>query len=484
VLYKHRLALPETLKSACSLQMIGAANQVLEVRVESARCPDTDDVHTALIDETAQRRAEAELRELNEELERRVVERSLDVDNSKRALAATDAKLRAREDELRHAQKMDAIGRLASGLAHEFNNLLMGIIGSADMCLDLANHVPAIVEPLERLREAALGGADMVRQLMVFSHRTDPAGNACLDEVVQRYERLLQKMLGDDIQFRSIRSAPRAWVPCTPTRIGQVLMNLSINARQAMPRGGSLRIETRLLDVADEAASAEKDLPIGRYAVLEVTDSGHGMDAQTRDKAFEPFFTTKVVGEGTGLGLATVYAIATSAGGRVTLESGLGSGTQVTVTFPVTGEPYSELPATVPPPTLDFADTVVLLVEDDALVRDAIRHYLQAAGMLVEEAHDGGEALLMCRDLERRIDVVVTDIALPHLSGDELGRELASLRPGLPVLYVTAYEISALQESGRLPRNAQTLHKPFDARRLVTAVRRALDSRSQPPSRR
>jgi PAS domain S-box-containing protein len=476
-LHIHRAGVRKKLEQrTCELRMRRSDGEFCEVRMESLLRPEKGEVHVALIDETARRRAEAELRVLNETLERHVAARTADAERRARELAESQERLRASEQELRHAQKMDAVGRLASGLAHEFNNLLMGIIGCTDMCLDdVVHNDPMITVHLERMREAAAGGADMVHQLMVFGRRDEETGTALLDEVVARNERLLQKTLGDDVQFLVILGAPDVHVPCTAVRIGQVLMNLAINARQAMPNGGVLTVETLVLSVGDSPSNRLDDLAPGQYAVLQVRDTGKGMDEETRARAFEPFFTTKPVGEGTGLGLSTVYGIVTQVGGRIMIDSETGAGTVVTAILPVVDATAEKQPSSLPPSQLNVGGKTVLVVEDDDLVRAAIRHYLQAAGMVVEEASDGAQALARCRDLDRPIDLVVTDIALRHVSGDAIARELESLRPQVGVLFISAHSTEELRRAGRLPEGTRSLQKPFDALMLLAGVRKALN---------
>ncbi|HZO15386.1 MAG TPA: ATP-binding protein, partial [Polyangiaceae bacterium] len=343
----------------CSLCLQRGDAELREVRMEAISRPDKNEVHVALVDETAQRRAERELRELNETLGRRILAYNMEAEDRTRELDSAEEK--RREAQLRDVQHMGAIGRLASGVAHEFNNLLMGIIGCAEMCLDASGNNRTLRTLLEQLRDAAVGGADIVSELMMSSRREDNRGAACLDDVVQRSKRLLQKTLGDDVRFELRLGAPNVYVPSSPVRIAQILMNLSINARQAMPRGGLLRVETHM-ESANEL----------RRAVLQITDTGSGMSEDTLAHAFEPFFTTKPQGEGTGLGLSMVADIVTDAGGRIELQSTQGKGTIVSVYFPVTDATISPQPVSVLAPIGDVAKRTVLLVEDDALVREAM----------------------------------------------------------------------------------------------------------------
>jgi signal transduction histidine kinase len=453
--------------STCQLRIQRLDGEVYSVIMKST--PRGDDVHVALLDETARLRAEAELRALAEHLEERVAERTAEAERHAQELAASQALLRAREAELRQAQKMHAIGRLASGVAHEFNNLLMGIMGSADMCLDALDPKSDVAVMLRRLRESASGGAEIVKQLLLFSRKEDEAGTSSPDAVLEANERLLRKTVGEDVDLRVMLGAPRLFVPCSSVWLGQILLNLAMNARQAMPKGGKLTIQTQVLAIAGGVTGTLSSLPAGDYLALQVRDTGVGMDEATRSRAFEPFFTTKAIGEGTGIGLSTVYGIVDRAGGRVFIDSEVGIGTVVTVVLPVTESFEEAAPRSRAVSAYELDGLTALVVEDEPLVREALRHYLESAGMNVIEAPDGEEALSLYREHEPSIDLVVTDIALPKMAGDELARMVRK-----PLLCVSAYSTVDLRRQGRLLPNVRTLQKPFAVNDLLEAVRKTL----------
>lgn len=387
------------------------------------------------------------------------------------------------EEEVRQASKMEAVGTLASGIAHDFNNVLAGIIGCADVALSRLPGDSSARSALDQLKISALGGAQVIHRLMAFARR-QPAARTVFDlnELVARLGSMLSRLLGEDIALHARLSDTNAAVRGQPDEIEQVLVNLCINARHAMPRGGELDLSIREVRIGEEIA-AHSALPEGVYVVVEVTDTGTGMNAKTRERVFEPFFTTKLPGHGTGLGLASVYATVQNHGGHIDVVSELGKGTTFSVYLPQSTEavkhtsegPDSDMPLTVRP-----VGETVLVVEDEPLVRLGIRHYLERHGYHVLEAAHDEEVRRILDEYGGPIDVVLTDMVLPGKSGPEIAEQVRASRSNVRVIYVSAHPNEVLVSDGRLSPNTLTLQKPFTERALVTRVRESRPSLTVP----
>jgi two-component system, cell cycle sensor histidine kinase and response regulator CckA len=368
----------------------------------------------------------------------------------------------ALQAQLRQSQRLEAIGRLAGGVAHDFNNLLTVMLNSA-ACLERTLPEGSAASPhLADLRHAARRATDLTRQLLAFSRRQvmRPAV-VQLNEVVDGLRGFLQRSLGAPISLDMALEPDLPRVRVDPAQVEQVLMNLTLNARDAMPRGGRIAIGTGTVRITSDATST---VPAGTWVALRVTDDGEGMDEGTRTRAFEPFFTTKGVDEGTGLGLATVYGIVTQSGGHVTIDSQPGRGTEITVLLPMAEQaPAEQAPArrSTPPP----ASAEVLLVDDMEAVRTVLAQGLAYHGFRVEEAASAAEARERFRARRRPPDVLVSDMVMPGASGLELARELYALHPGLRVLLMSG-DLRHFDLSG-LPPGAHVLQKPFTATRLA-----------------
>ncbi|MCA9695700.1 MAG: response regulator, partial [Myxococcales bacterium] len=362
------------------------------------------------------------------------------------------------EREFLQAQKMEAVGRLASGIAHDFNNLLMGIAGCADIALDRLPEEHDAHEPIDEVRRAARRGGAIVRKLLEFSRvqQGEPVVSD-LAAVVAELEPMLIMLLGEDVGLLVTTGSRPTFVRSDPGWLEQILMNLVVNARHAMPDGGSLEI---VVDVADNDSTA----------LLVVRDSGCGMDEATQARAFEPFFTTRGDGEGTGLGLSTVYALVRRCGGTITLESQVGVGTRFTIRLPLVDKP-AESPASGPHPQADGQGVTVLVVEDEKLIRLTMRHYLVKHGFRVLDAADGEEALRIAREAGERIAVLVTDMTLPGISGATLAMKLA--REDLALVYTSAYHPEELVNAGKLMATDVAINKPFSERDLLAAIQQA-----------
>ena len=380
------------------------------------------------------------------------------------------------EDQLRQAQKMEAVGQLAGGVAHDFNNLLTAILGNNDLLAgEIGTTQPHVGEALDEIRRAAERAAGLTRQLLAFSRRQVLEPTILdLGDLVAKTSGLLRRLIGEDIEL-STRMGHGAWqVRADRGQIEQVLMNLAVNARDAMPTGGKLTIEIDRMHVDCAYTGRHGEIRPGRYVMLAVTDAGHGMNAETQARIFEPFFTTKEPGKGTGLGLSTVYGIVKQSGGDIWVYSEPGRGTTFKVLLPHVDEtPQVEapVPATVAPCGIE----TVLLVEDEAGVRSLARKILVRSGYTVIEASTGEQALERAAHFDGSIDVIVADCVMPGLSGPALADRLITTRPEAKVLFMSGYTDHAAIRHGLVRPGAMFLQKPFTPDGLAASVRRTLD---------
>jgi len=381
------------------------------------------------------------------------------------------------EDQLRQSQKMEAVGQLAGGIAHDFNNLLTAILGSAQLLLHNTPEGDPRREDAEEIRHAGLRAAELTRQLLAFSRRQVLAPKRLeLNVVVANMERMLQRLLGEDVELHTSLDPASGAVSADPGQLEQVLLNLAVNARDAMPGGGRLSVATTRVTLNEEHTERRHRMPPGDYACLAVTDSGIGMDEVTQAHLFEPFFTTKEVGKGTGLGLATVYGIVKQSGGYIWVYSEPARGTTVKVYLPrVAG--VTEAPTPAPEPKrVPGGHETVLLVEDATPVRTLARRSLEARGYRVLDAADGRAALEISARHDGDIDLLLTDVVMPGMSGRELAERLAPLRPGMKVLYTSGYTDDAMVRQGVLTAGVAFLPKPFVPDTLARKVRDVLDA--------
>ncbi|MHB1223261.1 MAG: hybrid sensor histidine kinase/response regulator [Gemmatimonadaceae bacterium] len=387
--------------------------------------------------------------------------------------------LREREEQLRHALKMEAVGRLAGGVAHDFNNLLTVISGNLDFArASLPDDSPARAD-LAEVSAAAERAATLTRQLLAVS-RKQLLHPRLLDlgHTVEQAKRLLRRVIGENIVLELVWPSETWSVHADPGQVDQVLLNLVVNARDAMPAGGTITIEVANLTL-DAGTARGLDIPVaeGAYVALTVRDTGSGMDALTRQRAVEPFFTTKAAGHGTGLGLSTVYGIITQSGGGLRIESAPGSGTSVAMLLPraegtasggVTDDPWGER----------GTGETILVVEDETSVRGVIRRTLERHGYTVREARHGGDALLVWARERDSLSLVVTDIVMPELGGRELAARLRAEQPDLPILFLSGYAGGAAGGEP-LADDEPFLHKPFAGEELLRQVGALLDRRRQ-----
>ena len=399
---------------------------------------------------------------------------TLDLTERKRAEEA----LRESEGQLRQAQKMEAVGQLAGGIAHDFNNLLMVIQGDSDLILRRLPDGNPMRKNAEGIREAAQQAATLTRQLLAFSRKQVLAPRVVdLNSIVASMHPMLQRLLGETIHLVTVPSPDLGSVKADPGQIEQVIMNLAVNSRDAMPDGGRLTIETGPLHLDEVSARQHGGAAPGHYAMLAVTDTGCGMDEATRSRLFEPFFTTKEQGKGTGLGLSTVYGIVEQSGGHIWVYSELGRGTTIKICLPVAAEEVVAVADTsdVLAPPIKGAETI-LLVEDAARVREVVREILEMNGYRILEAQHGAEALEISGRHDGPIHLMVTDVVMPQMSGRELAQRLAPLRPEMRVLYMSGYTDDAIVRHGVLEAGTAFLSKPFTPDALAAKVRSLLDA--------
>jgi signal transduction histidine kinase len=384
------------------------------------------------------------------------------------------------EEQLRQAQKMEAIGRLAGGVAHDFNNLLTAINGYCEMLLsDLAPDDPRRAYA-DEIARAGDRGAALTQQLLIFSRKQVVSPELLdLNAIVGDTERLLRRLIGEDIHLENRLGAGLCPVRADPGQVQQVLLNLAVNARDAMPTGGRLTIETATVALGEPVPHSYGTVPPGDYVTLTVSDTGHGMDAETLSHVFEPFFTTKEAGKGTGLGLSTVYGIVKQSNGHIWVYSEPRRGTVFRIYLPCAADTLAPpAPPTAPVPATRGTETV-LLVEDDPQVRALMVAALQSCGYTVLEAPHGPAAVELAARHPAPIHLLVTDVVLPGLSGRAVAQRVAGRHPGLAVLYVSGYTDHAALQQGLPDRDRALLQKPFTPLGLARKVRQVLDA---PPS--
>jgi len=384
---------------------------------------------------------------------------------------------KALEMQLLQAQKMEAVGLLAGGVAHDFNNVLTAIGGYAELVREDLPGEDARRHDVEEILRATERAATLTRQLLAFSRRQVLAPRVLdLNGVVAGVDNMLRRLIGADVELRTALAPELGAVRADPGQLEQVIMNLVVNARDAMPRGGKLTLETANAELDESYALEHPAVVAGPYVMLAVSDSGVGMDAATQARVFEPFFTTKEKGKGTGLGLATVYGIVKQSGGNIWLYSEPGRGTTFKIYLPRVDQP-PEQPAAAPAPrAAPRGSETVLLVEDDEAVRALARKMLAAHGYTVLAAASGAEALKLAADHTGPIHLLVTDVVLPGMSGRELATRFQSVRPGLKVLYTSGYTDDAVVHHGVLDPGIAFLQKPFTSGTLARKVRETLDS--------
>ena len=427
--------------------------------------------------------AEVEERKtLSAMLERRVGERTAELQQTADILARTNHELRQEidrrmqlEDQLLQSQKMEAIGRLAGGIAHDFNNLLTVISGYNAMVAEETTSLPGTSVYVHEIGKAADRTAALTNQLLAFSRRqmTQPR-IINLNHSVLHMEHLLGRLIGEDIRLTTHLDSALPMVEADPAQIEQVIMNLVVNARDAMPDGGELSIATRCVELNEDDVATHAGIGAGSYVQLSIADTGHGMNEATRVRIFEPFFTTKEIGKGTGLGLSIVYGIVKQNFGEISVSSQEGKGSTFTIYLPVaSAAPEAEelSPAIAQP--LRGSETV-LVVEDEDAVRRLVHAMLTKRGYVVLECSDGPAAVELCRRHQGAIHILLTDVVMPEMSGPELAKRLAPLHPEMKVLYMSGYADNEVARRAVLQEDSAFIQKPFTVDTLQEKLRSVL----------
>ncbi|MCI0487429.1 MAG: response regulator [Blastocatellia bacterium] len=380
------------------------------------------------------------------------------------------------EQQFLQSQKMESIGRLAGGIAHDFNNLLTAIMGYSQMILARLKESDPMREEVQEIERASRRAASLTSQLLAFSRKQILQPKVLdLNIVVANMEKMLLRLISEDIELVTKLDASLGRVKVDPGQIEQVMVNLAVNARDAMPKGGKLIVETTNVELDEGYARKHMAVRPGPYVMLAISDTGSGMDEETQSRIFEPFFTTKEQGKGTGLGLSTVYGIVEQSGGNIWLYSEPGRGTTFKVYLPCIDEPAGTLDAHASAVESFRGSETILLVEDDEAVRKLTRQILEMNGYTVLEAGNAGEALAVCQQHTEPIDLMITDVVMPGMSGHELAERLALTGRELKVLYMSGYTDNAIVRHGIMDEDTTFLQKPFTPDSLARKAREVLE---------
>ncbi|MBW2147859.1 MAG: PAS domain S-box protein [Deltaproteobacteria bacterium] len=381
------------------------------------------------------------------------------------------------EEQFLLAQKMEAIGRLAGGVAHDFNNLLTAITGYTQLLLIKMDLDHSMRREMEEIQKAADRAADLIRQLLAFSRRQVLEPHVLdLNEVVADMDRMLRRLIGEDIELVTVLAPDLGRIKADRSQVEQIIANLAVNARDAMPTGGILTLETDTVILDEAYARDHMGVTSGQYIMLAVTDTGCGMTREVMEHLFEPFFTTKEIGKGTGLGLATVYGIVNQSGGNIWVYSEPGQGTTFKIYLPRVEESEKAIFNHDEPLSLEGGHETILLVEDEPVVREITCRMLKNLGYSVLEASDGEEAIQRAQEHEGPIDLMITDVVMPQMSGQKLARRLEPSRPDMKVIYISGYTNNVIVKNGLLEPRVVFLQKPYTVQSLATKVRQVLDS--------
>ncbi|HEX9111281.1 MAG TPA: ATP-binding protein, partial [Terriglobales bacterium] len=388
------------------------------------------------------------------------------------------------EEQFRQAQKMEAVGRLAGGVAHDFNNLLMVINGYTEVLLEQLEQDSSMHQKVQSIQQAAERAATLTRQLLAFSRKQLLELKVVdVNTVIQDIEQLLRPLIGENIELVTRLSSDAGRTRADAGQIEQVIMNLVVNAKDAMPQGGRITLQSSCVTVQN--FHEQRFILPGPYVVISVSDTGHGMDEETQSRVFEPFFTTKEKGKGTGLGLSTVYGIVKQSNGYVYPQSEVGSGTTFYIYLPRVEDPAEGASPSKSQEDGKGGCETVLLVEDEESVRELVRETLSMRGYRVLEAEDGESGLRVAETCTEHIDILVTDVVMPGIGGRELAKKLVLARPGICVLYLSGYTEDAIVHQGALGPGTAFLQKPFTLQSLAKKVRDVLNSNrasNHPPS--
>ncbi len=389
------------------------------------------------------------------------------------------------EEQLRIAQRMEAIGNLAGGVAHDFNNLLAVILGCSDVLLDALPPEHPAVKKVEMIRKAGASAADLTRQLLAFSRQEMIRPRVlALEEVVEKVRAMLHRLIGENIELKVSVQPSLGHVKADPGQLEQVLLNLAVNARDAMPQGGRLTIEARNIELDESYKDEHRQVVPGQYVMLAIEDTGCGMDRATQSRIFDPFFTTKELGKGTGLGLATVYGIVKQSGGYVWVYSELSKGTVFKVYLPRVEQSAQPLEQKEPEVTVLRGCETILLAEDSASLREMAREYLESVGYTVLEAASGAEALHKSLEFDGAIHLLLTDVVMPEMTGPELAKRMTALYPGIKIIFTSGYTDDAIARQGVLDSAVAFVQKPYRPKALARKIREVFgqpDQRGESP---
>ena len=396
-----------------------------------------------------------------------------DITERKRA----EAEMASLQEQLRQSQKMEAIGRLAGGIAHDFNNLLTVIKGNSQLSLmDLQEGDP-LKKNLEEIRSASDRAADLTKQLLAFSRKQILEMRVIdLNTIVKNLEKMVRRIIGEDIELVTFLTEGLGRVKADPSQMEQAIINIVVNARDAMPRGGKLTIETSNVELDEAYAKKHIAVKPGPYVMLSISDTGVGMTPEVRERVFEPFFTTKEMGKGTGLGLSTVYGIVKQSGGNIWVYSEVGKGTTFKIYLPRVEEPLEELKEEAIKEIPQGSETV-LIVEDEEVVRKLALRLLRKQGYKVLEASDGGKAFLLCEEYKEPIHLILTDVVMPGMGGRDLVERLKRIHSEARALYMSGYTDNVILHHGILEKGIDFIQKPFTLETLARKVREVLDKR-------
>jgi PAS domain S-box-containing protein len=385
------------------------------------------------------------------------------------------------QEQLQQAMKMEAVGRLAGGVAHDFNNLLTALSGDLELIkMDLKPDDP-LMAYVDDASKAAQSAASLTRQLLAFSRRQMIEPKVLnLNDLVEAMHRMLARVIGEDISLQTRQNKELGAVKVDPGQFEQVLVNLVVNARDAMPNGGKLLLETDNVELDEQYCRVHQEVQPGQYVLLAISDTGHGMDEQVKQRIFEPFFTTKPKGRGTGMGLATLFGAVKQAGGSIEVYSEIGKGTTFKIYLPRVEEQPIKLTKAKSALNIPRGSETVLLVEDEDSVRELARIVLTKLGYTVLPASNASEALLLAEDRSRRIDLLMTDVVMPGMNGRELAEKLLHLRPELKVLFSSGYTENVIAHHGVVDEHVAFIGKPYSVQALAAKIREVLASRTTP----
>jgi signal transduction histidine kinase len=432
-------------------------------------------------------RAAAERGMADAQVEARIQERTAEMSAAQETLISeiegrhgAGESQRRSERRMHQAQRLEAVGRLAGGVAHDFNNLLTAILGYCQLMKRRLGPDDPAWQDTAQIEKAADSAAGLTRQMLAFSRQQVLQPRVLdLNELVMGMDTMLRRIVGLEVELKITLGRELGHVEADPGQLKQVLLNLAVNARDAMPIGGRLTIGTDNVTLDDVMAAGVGGLASGSYVVLTVADTGCGMDEETRAHVFEPFFTTKDMGRASGLGLSTVHGIVEQSAGRIEVASEPGKGSTFRILLPQVASALHPPAPAFDTPGIEGGTESILLVEDEPQVRAVVRAMLTLSGYTVIEACDGAEAFSLCEQFDQPIDVMLTDVALPIMSGPDLAKHVALLRPGLKVVYMSGYTEKASIQHGALGPEAAFLQKPFSVEDLLRKVRQVLDDRAQ-----